>query len=304
VTVTNGAGCSSEFSAYIGEANLCTGYDRNFPYTYDMETGLGRFLQNTDDDSNWKRRDSSTPTNNTGPAQPYQGQYYRYLESSNSRNQGKTSILSTRRCQDMTGVTAPVFEFFYNLNGSSMGTLEVQLSEDGGQTWTESVWSETGDQGDVWRRAIIYLDAYQVSDLRIRILGTTGNGNFSDLAIDGYYLGPVTGNPPGPAAQPTELLAAAPTSAEAAAPVAVANENLELFPNPNNGQFTLTWTQVTDETLDLSIVDAAGRLLHQARYPAHAGTEQLALSRELPPGVYTLLLRGRERVLRRRFVVK
>ena len=40
-----------------------------------------------------------------------------------------------------------------------MGTLEVNISTDGGLTWTNA-WSLSGDQGDQWLLGLIDLSTY------------------------------------------------------------------------------------------------------------------------------------------------
>ena len=41
--------------------------------------------------------------------------------------------------------------------GATMGTVNVDVSTDGGATWTNE-WTLSGDQGDVWNQALfLYL---------------------------------------------------------------------------------------------------------------------------------------------------
>ena len=50
---------------------------------------------------------------------------------------------------DVSGLANPVFSIWYHMYGATMGTLSVDVSTDGGTTWTPK-WSETGDKGDIW----------------------------------------------------------------------------------------------------------------------------------------------------------
>lgn len=191
---SNPSGCTTVVSTFVSEDYICNGTKSNWPYNLNFEGGLGLFKQNKDDNTNWRKRSGTTPTSNTGPSSALQGDYYRYVESSGNKNPDKTAVLTTKKCLDLSGVTNPVLRFQYHLYGSSMGSLAVQLSEDGGITWGTSAWSIEGDQGNAWYPAEIDLSGFALANLRIRIVGTTGNGNFSDIAIDALYIGSNTGN--------------------------------------------------------------------------------------------------------------
>ena len=55
--------------------------------------------------------------------------------------------------------------------GAAMGTMNVDVSEDDGATWT-NVWSLSGDQGNAWTEASIDLSSYTGQiDLRIQAVG-------------------------------------------------------------------------------------------------------------------------------------
>ena len=69
--------------------------------------------------------------------------------------------------------------FFYQMYGSSMGTLSIEAYGDG-IGWS-TLWSRTGDQGNAWRGAAVVLPA---STTRVRINGVTGNSYRSDMALD------------------------------------------------------------------------------------------------------------------------
>ena len=72
--------------------------------------------------------------------------------------------------------------FFYNMYGSSMGTLSVDVSTDSGTTWIEE-WTLSGNQGTQWYETYVDLSAY-TSNISVRFQGITGTGFRSDMAID------------------------------------------------------------------------------------------------------------------------
>lgn len=185
LTVTDANGCTAENQIFVSAPLACNGTKSNWPYTNQVENGLGIFKQNKfDDDKNWKKRSGSTPTAGTGPASAYAGTYYRHVESSGSSNQDKTSVITTKKCLDFTVLNQPTFTFWYHMNGNTMGSLDVQVSYDGGTTWRGSVWTREGNQGSNWQKAVVDLSTYPSIQKRVRIVGTTGNGDQSDIAID------------------------------------------------------------------------------------------------------------------------
>ncbi|MBN3035569.1 MAG: hypothetical protein JW861_08275, partial [Bacteroidales bacterium] len=153
-----------------------------FPYSESFEAGFGDWQQSTDDDFDWTRNTGPTPTPETGPPTACEGDYYLYTESSYPNYPGKSAGLYADF--NFSQWVQPSLSFWYHMYGTSMGTLKVQASTDSGVTWSE-LWSMAGNQGDQWQQATVNLSAcsYQYH-VRMRFLGTTGEGYLSDMAID------------------------------------------------------------------------------------------------------------------------
>jgi hypothetical protein len=66
--------------------------------------------------------------------------------------------------------------------GSSMGSMNLEASTDG-TNWT-SLWSKSGDQGNVWSSASVDVAAYAGGTVELRFVGTTSTSYRSDMAID------------------------------------------------------------------------------------------------------------------------
>lgn len=288
-TVTDANNCTDEGQVFVGIALACTNTKNGgWPYILSLDSGLGLFKQNTgDDDLNWKRRGGNTPTNNTGPSMAAEGIRYRYIESSGAGNPGKKAILSTKRCLNISNINNPVFRFQYHMYGNQMGGLEIQVSDDGGQTWGEAVWSKSGDQGDQWYDAEVNLAGYATNATRIRIIGTTGSGGRSDIAIDNIYIGARFSN--STTTNNNLVLAQAITK----------SPNLEIdkeapsliFPNPSSDQLTITLAQAPKQAVQLTVFNRIGQILPVATNQIPAGTIQTNLEvSEWQAGVYFLRL--------------
>ena len=105
----------------------------------------------------WRKDNLGTGSLNTGPAngQPsLDGDYYLYCETSGQYGMTANLISS---CVDLNNFTDPAFVFGYNMFGATIGTLNVDVSTDGGTTWINE-WTMSGDQGQPWQEGVIMLN--------------------------------------------------------------------------------------------------------------------------------------------------
>ncbi len=292
VTISDAAGCSTTASTYISDPVNCTNTYSNWPYFFGFETnGFGIFRQNRDDDRNWRRRTGSTPTNNTGPISAGEGNYYRYIETSgNNGNPYKISAFTARRCLDISSLTQPEFAFMYHMYGDHIGQLEVQVSTDGGTNWSESIWSVSGAQGNNWLNAAIDLTPYQSTQLRIRVVATSGNGHRGDIAIDALEIKEAGSTSSRLASdQPSVPQFQLPNSDESA---------FKLFPNPSTNQFSISIpTEYQGLSLDIRLVNAYGRSAGQFSVEEGAGEIIQPILDKLSAGIYYVLIRHEGKVL-------
>ena len=177
VNITTGGG---------GGPGGCTGGISSFPYGESFESGDG-WTQVTGDDGNWVRDSGGTPSGSTGPSNGADGSFYMFLEASTNNSPGQignnaTAILESD-CFDLSGETSATFSFAYHMYGSNIGSLTIQSSDDDGATWSNE-WTLSGNQGNSWQSASVSLDAFAGGDVKLRIVGTTGPGWQSDIAVD------------------------------------------------------------------------------------------------------------------------
>ncbi|MCK5764420.1 MAG: hypothetical protein KAH26_00490, partial [Bacteroidales bacterium] len=147
------------------------------------------------DDIDWDIHSGSTASGTTGPTSDHTGGgNYLYTESSGGCTSSTGRVTSPGF--DLSGITDPELTFWYHMYGADMGTLSVQVSTDGGSSWSSDIWSLTGDQGNSWNEQVIDLNAYtSETDLVIRFTGLTGSGYRSDMAIDDFSITGITGPP-------------------------------------------------------------------------------------------------------------
>ena len=132
----------------------------------------------------WVARSSSSPSSNTGPSSDHtsgSGNYV-FLEASSCGS--KTSYLYSKS-MDFSSLTNPTLSYYYHMYGTSMGSLSVEVSTDGGSTWSSSLSTISGNQGNAWHHGTVDLSAYtSATNAVIRFTGITGISYASDIGID------------------------------------------------------------------------------------------------------------------------
>ncbi len=173
-----------------------------FPYYQDFETFStctgscnltcllinGWVNEGPGDAGEWIVDVGGTSSSNTGPSVDYDpgntsGKYL-YFETSSPCYSNVTAILHAP-VLDMTSVGGLNMIFSNHMYGSSMGTLSVEVSTDGGITYPTMLWTKSGNQGDQWFVDTVNLIAYAgMSDVRVRFRGVSSTSFTSDMAID------------------------------------------------------------------------------------------------------------------------
>ncbi|MBR9913481.1 MAG: DUF5011 domain-containing protein [Algicola sp.] len=165
----------------------CTGGISSFPYSEGFENTLGAWTQSTADDIDWTVDANGTPSNNTGPSSAAQGTYYVYVEASSPNFPSRRAILNSP-CFDLSSLSEAFFSFKYHMYGSSdMGTIDLEVSDDDGATWT-SIWNESGNKGNSWLTANVDLSSYVGSSIKLRFNRFVGGTWQADIAIDDVSL--------------------------------------------------------------------------------------------------------------------
>lgn len=134
------------------------------------------------DAKDWVARSGATPTAGTGPGSGYGGSgSYLYLESSGCHMQD--AVLESQPL-DFSTLSTVELHFGFHMYGTTMGSLTVTVSSDGGATWNP-VWSLATNAGNLWHYDMVTLTTYAGQpNVLIRFEGVTGAGDYSDIAID------------------------------------------------------------------------------------------------------------------------
>ena len=145
-----------------------------------FEVGFGAWYNDPNNTLDWTIDAAGTPSSSTGPSSAFDGVNYIYTETSGGGSNSTASIITD--CIDLSAWTDPAFVFAYHMYGATMGTINVDVSTDGGATWTNE-WTMSGDQGNVWSEAVVSLASYS-GQVSVRVQALTGTSFTSDMAVD------------------------------------------------------------------------------------------------------------------------
>ena len=270
----------------------------SFPYSESFETNLGAWTQLTNDNLNWRRDSGGTPSSNTGPSNAADGTFYLYIESS-SNGTGYPNKVATIEspCIDLSSLTSAALNFDYHMYGSAMGTLEVLVSVDEGNTYS-TLWSKTGNQGNTWNQAEVSLDTYIGGVIQLQFKGTTGSSYTSDITIDHVEITSL------PTA--TQALRSSETE-KGTEPSQTLNDDVDIseeissYPNPFSGQLHITYHESWSGGT-LSILNLNGAVLFQAKLKDDE--KMTVIDPKLNEGFYLLTITNGDMTYRTKLVKK
>lgn len=149
-----------------------------------LAPGWGRFpLTNN---SGWHVSSGGTPTSLTGPSgnNTAGGSVYLYYESPNSSPASEYTLISP--CYDLSGMSNPKLSFFYHMYGFNMGTLEVDVVENGVATNLFSLsGQQQGSNAALWEEVSLDLAPYAGATIQLAFRALPlPTGTRSDMAID------------------------------------------------------------------------------------------------------------------------
>ena len=143
---------------------------------------------------NWITRTGAGSTTTTGPAGAFQGTRYLVVP-----NTGATTIdnyIIESPCMDLSGMGCAAATFRTHMYGANIGTLRLEASTNGGQTWN-TVWTRTGQQqatrATAWTNNTVDIASYATSStsFRFRYDGIVGTSTM-EVAVDTFRLSPST----------------------------------------------------------------------------------------------------------------
>ncbi|XP_041355967.1 MAM domain-containing glycosylphosphatidylinositol anchor protein 2-like isoform X3 [Gigantopelta aegis] len=144
----------------------------------DFDKDLCSWQQSTDDDEDWVRSDTPTPTARTGPGFGHTGAgWFMYFEASYPVQEGDVARLESA---EITFQSDLCLQFFYHMYGLSTGSLRIKTTTKGVPS---ILWQRSGLNENMWKMATVTLPD-STEPYRVIIEGVRGDGPRGDIAFD------------------------------------------------------------------------------------------------------------------------
>ena len=219
-----------------------------------------------DDDFDLRVDFGGTPSAGTGPSidhNPGTGTG-RYLYSEASNGCTFSDAVTISPCFDLSNTIAPEFSFWYHMNGTSVGRINVDMYTNG--SWITNIIAPiNGSQGNAWQQAVIDVRAYAGQTVNFRITVTTGNNWSSDIAIDDINF----------------------IDRSLGLDGATTNKAFSVYPNPSEGIFTLHFNELPEN--NIQIIDMSGRIVQELNIKSEVSKIDLS---SFSKGIYFLTERN------------
>lgn len=241
-------------------------------YTENFDTpGSHGWSHSTLDDFNWEVHSGPTTSPDTGPSNAYRGNNYIYAEASAHYNE-KAFLVSP--IFNLTGFDSPKVTYHFHMSGDDMGELRMDMSTDGGLTWSISQ-IHSGDQGPYWVNDFLNIEGIMGNgqDVRFRFRAKIGNGYESDIALDYFKITEVTSQKVAPQ-----------TGTFHDEGFENVLSNAAIYPNPVGEVMNLRVPEL-EEIAHLKVFNLQGvQVMDQAIHPGQRSLE--VDTKNLPTGVY------------------
>ncbi|XP_022097778.1 MAM and LDL-receptor class A domain-containing protein 1-like isoform X1 [Acanthaster planci] len=150
----------------------------------DFEHGMcGWTNDKTSDDFDWLRGAGGTPSSYTGPSVDHTTNtgrgFYVFIETSAPRVLGDRAWLLSERLDPTPGAC---LSFWYHMFGSNINTLSVCTQSPSIYPSNNTLWTKTGEQGDVWLQGRLSLTSYE--QFWVIFEGVVGIDYTGDIALD------------------------------------------------------------------------------------------------------------------------
>ena len=269
-------------SFYVGEVQAqCTITITSFPFTESFENNTFSPHWTGDipaifgpSNPGWQTDNNGTPSGSTGPSTAQDGTFYAYTEVSSPATNGQVFNLNSP-CFAFPANSAPYISFYNHMLTSNgvvgMGYLflDVNTNPAGVANWI-TLFSDSGNNGDVWVQHLIDLSAYSGQTVQLRFRAVRGNNWQGDRAIDDIVVS--TGVEATNGYCSTGIHATATASAIfGTGPYTYAWSTGETTPSISNlatGSYTMTMTDAlaTSQAIDFTVVPGTIPVISSSSY--------------------------------------
>lgn len=238
-------------------------------YSCNMIEGWTNLINVNEDQIDWRTYGGSTPTGGSGPTTDKttgtaEGNYL-YLEASVLCFNREAILLTP--CFDLSTIESATMSFWYHMWGVNTGRLHVDAYA-GNTIYFDVIPPIIGDQGNEWKQALIPLEQFLGGYVTFRFRGVTGPDQLSDIAIDDVEI----------------------TTLVSVKELAVQPLQMNIYPNPNTGQFTMEINDPNPGILSVVITDLMGKAVYENQISTAGSSQKQVIDLSaLPSGVYFVI---------------
>ncbi|MFK7747386.1 MAG: reprolysin-like metallopeptidase [Kordia sp.] len=81
-------------------------------------------------------------------------------------------------------------------------------------------------------------------------------------------------------------------------------ENFALYPNPNKGEFSLSFNSTSGENIDVNVFDISGRLIHTKNYNATSTFNENISLKNVSTGMYLITVTDQEKTITKKLIIE
>ncbi len=218
----------------------------------------------------WQSRIGGTPSTATGPLNDNTTGTGTYMFTETSGATANAEGFIESPCIDLTTNTTGNLRlsYYYHMFGTDVGTLAAEIDSAGTWVLVDTINGQQQlAQADPFFRAIIDLSAYAgLSGTKVRFSHINYPGGYrGDIAIDDVVLD---------------------DSTTIGIDVVRSAEAFSLYPNPSNGEFTLSFTAEQAGTMNVNVKDINGKLVYQNAFGVNGSFRNTFDFTSFSKGVY------------------
>jgi hypothetical protein len=81
-------------------------------------------------------------------------------------------------------------------------------------------------------------------------------------------------------------------------------DNFALYPNPNKGDFSLSFNSTSGENIDVTVHDIAGRLVHSQNFNATSSFNENISLKNVSTGMYLITVTDQEKTVTKKLIIE
>ncbi|HNX90122.1 MAG TPA: T9SS type A sorting domain-containing protein, partial [Paludibacteraceae bacterium] len=83
------------------------------------------------------------------------------------------------------------------------------------------------------------------------------------------------------------------------------NASVNIYPNPSNGIFTISFGEIKSSAISLQIINTMGAVVYEEKISSNSPTTKMLNLKELPEGIYSVIIQAyNQRLMKKMTIIK